>query len=523
MQKMAFFFTFYFIFFPKDAWAYIDPGYGSYLISSVAVTITAFFSFIAAFVMHFFRKFIVGFFRNFWKKQRTVFVISLLILASLLAYAINSFRWGTIIFGSSSIERASAKFDPELTGAYVRDFGRVSPGYNLYEGKLIDIHGRIVKTWSSVFMGVLDTNGDYYAQKYFQSPLWGRYTWDDKVVWEKKFPIHHQILLTPQNTIITLTKQMHEYKGRKVEFDVILEFDQEGRELRRFSTWDHRQEFYQYHGPLPIDRHINAHGPVDFKKSPWGGNFDYYHMNFISLVPDNLLKNTNPAFEPGNWVITFRHGDMIFIVNPQTGKIVGHILPNDVPGGIQGVHATQMLPNGHMIILDNGTYRRWSRVIELDLMTKRILWEYHAKGFFSYTQSYIQVLPNGNMLLTESEKGHVFELTRDKKIVWEFYYPFRQNKWVSKVPLADCGLDADKIFDLLIAHGWLKPISYSEGRLTERVGKFRKQLKKLFPEDFGEINYVLTQYENGKNNEYREEIYRMRRYPVEMIDPLLKR
>lgn len=505
------------LFFPQNAWAYIDPGYGGYLISSFVTAIMGFFAFGTAFVIHAFRRIVLGTFRNLWQKQRAVLVIGLLILASSLIYAVFIYQW------SPAVVRAPARFDPGLTGAFVRDPDHVSPGYNLYEGKLIDINGRVVKAWSSVFLGVLDKNGDYYAQKYFQSPVWGRYTWDDKVVWEKNFPIHHQILLTPQDTVITLTKETHEYKGRKVEFDVILEFDKKGRELRRFSTWEHLQDLYQYHGPLPVDRHIEFHAPDDFKKSPWGGNFDYYHMNFVSLVPDNLLKNTHPVFEPGNWVISSRHGDMIFIVNSTTGKVVGHVFPKDVEHGIEGVHATQMLPSGNMLILDNGTYRRWSRVIEIESMTGNVLWEYHAKGFFTYTQGHIQVLQNGNMLVTESEKGHVFELTRDKNIVWNFYHPLRQNALVSKVPLADCGLDADKIFDELISHGWLKPISFSEGHLTMRVSSFRKQLKELFPEDFTTILYILKQYENGKNREYREEIYRMRRYPVEMIDPLFKR
>jgi len=519
---MLFFLTLFFLFFPKDAWAYIDPGYGSYMISSIAAAVMSFFAFVSAFVIHFFRKFVFNFFHDLWHKHRVVLATSIVILGLLLAYAVVFYKWNPLAAGDSSV-RAPAKFDPNLTGAYVRDPDRVSPGYDLYEGKLIDIHGRVVKTWSSVFMGTLDKDGYYYAQKYYQSPVWGKYTWDDKVVWEKNFPIHHQILVTPQDTVITFTKEMHVYKGRKVEFDVILEFDKEGRELRRFSMWDHRQDFYQYHGPLDADRKIDSHAPDDFKKSPWGGNFDYYHLNFLSLVPDNALKEINPAFERGNWILSFRHGDMIFIVNPRTEKIVWYISPGDVPEGIQGVHATQMLASGHMIILDNGTYRRWSRVIELDLMAKNILWEYRSQGLISYTQGYIQVLPNGNMLVTESEKGHVFELTRDKKIVWEFYHPSPQNVFISKVPLADRGLDADNIFDQLIAHGYLKPVSFSEGSLTEPVSAFRQQLERLFPEDFSTIDDVLTQYEHGKNHEYREEIYRMRRYPVDMIEPLLKR
>ena len=42
----------------------------------------------------------------------------------------------------------------------------------------------------------------------------------------------------------------------------------------------------------------------------------------------------------------------------------------------------------------------------------------------------VQRLPNGNTLISESEKGHVIEVTPDKEIVWEYWFPYfnRQGK-----------------------------------------------------------------------------------------------
>jgi hypothetical protein len=34
-----------------------------------------------------------------------------------------------------------------------------------------------------------------------------------------------------------------------------------------------------------------------------------------------------------------------------------------------------------------------------------------------------QRLPNGNTLITESDKGRAFEVTREGEIVWDFYNP----------------------------------------------------------------------------------------------------
>ena len=497
-----------------QAWAYIDPGYGGYLISSAFATAAAFFALASAYIIYFFRRFVIGAVVYIWQKQRVNLVCLIIILAVPVMAYIGSHK--------SPSERSPDRFNPALSGAFMRDWQRASRGYNLYEGQLIDMDGRIIKRWSSVYMGTLDKNGDYYAQKYFQSSVWGRYTWDDKVIWEKHFPIHHHILLTPQGTLITCTKEMHEYKGRKIEFDVILEFDKDGHQWRRFSTWEHLLELQKCHDPLKFERPLQMIEHSDFKKSVWGGNFDYYHLNFVSLIPDNVLKDVDPAFKPGNWLLSCRHGDFLAIIDPQTGQILWHIARGDVQNGLQGAHATQMLPSGNILIFDNGTQRSWSRVIELNPRTKQIVWEYRNEGFFTYNEGYIQVLPNGNILVTVSEKGHVFEVTRDKKIVWEFYNPRRQNAAVSKTWFSDIGLDADVIFDKLIAHGLLKADSFSEGHLLGRVDEIKRSLKELFPDDFPEIYNLFKKYEDGKNREYREEIYRMHRYPPEMIEPFLR-
>ena len=86
------------------------------------------------------------------------------------------------------------------------------------------------------------------------------------------------------------------------------------------------------------------------------------------------------------------------------------------------------------IIFDNGRVRTWTRVIEIDPLTKKIVWEYRHKDFFSLTQGFAQRLPNGNTLITESEKGRAFEITSKKKLVWEYYHPQVQDASNSSYP-----------------------------------------------------------------------------------------
>jgi hypothetical protein len=59
-------------------------------------------------------------------------------------------------------------------------------------------------------------------------------------------------------------------------------------------------------------------------------------------------------------------------------------------------------------------------------MTKEIEWQYIGdppESFYSATMGSCQRLPNGNTLITDSEKGRAFEVTRSGEIVWEWLNP----------------------------------------------------------------------------------------------------
>jgi hypothetical protein len=67
-------------------------------------------------------------------------------------------------------------------------------------------------------------------------------------------------------------------------------------------------------------------------------------------------------------------------------------------------------------------------VIEFDAQTRGTLWEYSGERdgpFRSRSCGSVQRLPNGNTLIVESDNGRAFELTPDKRIVWEFVSPHR--------------------------------------------------------------------------------------------------
>ena len=91
-----------------------------------------------------------------------------------------------------------------------------------------------------------------------------------------------------------------------------------------------------------------------------------------------------------------------------------------------------MLDNGRVLLFDNGSHRQgqgvpYSRVIEVDPATNQIEWEYKGDpplSFFSPVISSAERQPNGNTLICEGSTGRLFEVTRNKEIVWEYINPF---------------------------------------------------------------------------------------------------
>ncbi|MBW2307761.1 MAG: hypothetical protein JRG73_12600, partial [Deltaproteobacteria bacterium] len=68
-----------------------------------------------------------------------------------------------------------------------------------------------------------------------------------------------------------------------------------------------------------------------------------------------------------------------------------------------------------------------SRSVEMDPTTGEIVWEYASStpnSFYTAYQGSTQRLPNGNTLIVSTGPGHVFEVTEDKEVVWEFINPF---------------------------------------------------------------------------------------------------
>ena len=117
-----------------------------------------------------------------------------------------------------------------------------------------------------------------------------------------------------------------------------------------------------------------------------------------------------------------RNVNQIVILEPETYRI----LWSWGQGELEWPHHPTMLPSGRILVFDNGVRRGYSRVVELDPLSKRIVWEYRAdplETFNTQARGAAQRLPGGNTLITESDRGRVFEVNPAGEIVWTWLNP----------------------------------------------------------------------------------------------------
>jgi hypothetical protein len=92
-------------------------------------------------------------------------------------------------------------------------------------------------------------------------------------------------------------------------------------------------------------------------------------------------------------------------------------------GTLSGPHEASMLPNGNILVFDNGLTRGWSRVLDLNPFSPKALVQYAPSGaarFFDRVMGSCQRLPNGNTLIVHSEGGAAFELTPQGATAWVY-------------------------------------------------------------------------------------------------------
>ncbi len=317
------------------------------------------------------------------------------------------------------------------------DRDRVFPGFTLFApqsggGKvyLIDLDGEIIHAWQMPYppgnYGYLTERGTLFyngktpddSERFISRQPWKggatvEATWNGRVLWEVKHPDHHHdgIRLRNGNVLLLCLAPLPREIVPKVKggmpgtehngemyADYLVEMTTDGEIVWEWRTWEH------------FDPDIDAITAVQERREEWT------HGNGLAELPS------------GDIVASFRIISTVIIIERRTGRIMWKL---GAPP-LSSQHAPTPLPNGNLLIFDNGPHRLdhpmpFSRVIEVEPKTKEIVWKYQEKresDFFSPRISNAQRLPNGNTLICEGDFGRLFEVTLDGEVVWEFVNPY---------------------------------------------------------------------------------------------------
>jgi hypothetical protein len=292
-------------------------------------------------------------------------------------------------------------FDPRLA----------SPGYmltlhDLRVPVLLDLNGRPVHTWPAARLKSrvrLLPDGSLLGIGLGRQIV--EYDWEGRETWVFRTPgaiPHHDVLrLANGHTLVLL---LREGEGT----DTLLEVDRAGKVVWTWRAAEHR------HDLLP-ERPAHAD--------------DVTHINSLEELPDNpWFAAGDRRFRPGNLLLSARNLNTVFILDRQSGQVVwtyGAELDRQHEARMTGPGLPQ---SGRITVFNNRLGSFWgehqTELLELDPTSGKVLWRFKAPGFFSPTSGAQQVLPNGNLLVTSTRGGRVFEITREGRLAWEWAPPY---------------------------------------------------------------------------------------------------
>ncbi len=336
-------------------------------------------------------------------------------------------------------------------GVTHHDPHRVSPGLNFFTSGhapvalLMDMDGKVVHEWRAEFAEVFpDHSGRDRAMQPRRNfwrdavllpngdilviwELFGLFKLDrdSRVLWAVAEPAHHDLQVTEAGEIVHLQAQRRMIPGiagKRALEDYIVVRDAGGRELRRLTMSDALRNADWLGLRKAFWARVDERGYGLTQK----GLYDPFHTNSIWLLTAAEAARLGDSFRAGDALVSMAMLDTIAILDMENGVARWW---QQGPFGMQ--HQPRPTPDGGIILFNNYLTAERSSVLTLDPRTRQMTWQYtgpDAAPLYSRRSGGVQVLPNGNVLIVETDGGRALEVTREGEVVWEFRSPYRAGK-----------------------------------------------------------------------------------------------
>ena len=344
-----------------------------------------------------------------------------------------------------AIGYVGAREEARAAGGVVHhDARRASPGPVLYvsghgpEAFLIDVDGRELHRWRAdpgkIWRGAIGQSlregMNFFRRAYlypngdllviFEGHGLALLDRASRVRWKRLNLAHHAALPRPDGSLYVLTRAERIEPSvdaeRKLLVDFVIELGPDRRPRRRVPVLqallasEYAELATKPHPDLP---------PRAVEKFEEG---DLHHTNALHWIERD--HPTVPGLRAGNLLLSSATLSAIFALDLDARRVTWlH------RGDFLVQHEPTLLENGNILLFDNNTSERGSRVIEIDPATGRIVWQFPAEGsserFFSYCCGTSRRLPGGNTFVAITSPGRVVEVTPDGEVVWDFRNPHR--------------------------------------------------------------------------------------------------
>ena len=328
-------------------------------------------------------------------------------------------------------------------GVAVRDGAAVSPGHTFIVGYrdsnfhpfLLTPDGKVAHEWTLSFNEIWpDPRHVAQAPPDWDISLHGASLLEDgsvvvnfeglgtiklgrcsRVLWQVATQSHHALDVLPNGEVLIASRRMlaerrPELPGVRVGpdgwmwDDTIVRVDIDGKVLSETSVLERLLT-----GGLASVVYANS-----LDAATLGHTDDPLHLNDVEMLRPEMA-DAFPLFAAGDVMISARNINTIAVLNGDTLDVKW-----SMTGPFLRQHDPDFLPNGHILLFDNrkgGPTQEFgaSRILEIDPVTRQVVWGFTGspeEPFYTDARGKQQSQPNGNILVTEAQKGRVFELAR---------------------------------------------------------------------------------------------------------------
>lgn len=213
------------------------------------------------------------------------------------------------------------------------------------------------------------------------------------------FGADHSLLMLPWGNILALKPQNVDMGGSMgwIFSNDIVELDPATNEI----VWEWK--VHEHGNPLEHYREYTLP--------------DWSHANAIHFYEDQSAILFNPRSLDTFYFISYPDGEILWACKDE-GTFGADLFAEP--------HDPYLLPNGNVLMFDNGRYREplFSRALELAIDpeqgTAEIAWQYReTPDFYSDIMGDANRLSNGNTLVVDATSGRLVEVTPEGEKVWE--------------------------------------------------------------------------------------------------------